>query len=159
MRLQDARPLADLLRKELVGRGSVPIPAASVYRMNRENVSGLRASGWSYAAIAALLSTNGSTISPETLMVYVSRDGMEPSLPAEAFRPPPARPAPIFTKRRLVESLAPLILEAKESGMSWEEIARQLKASGFSIQQSTLRSYAYPAISGRPYPDEEGGAS
>lgn len=151
------KKLADVLKKELAGRGSVPIPAASVYRMNRENVSGLRASGWSYAAIAALLSTNGSTISPAALRLYAARDDM--SLDPREIPQMKSPAAPVFTKRRLVESLAPLILEAKESGMSWEEIARQLKASGFSIQPSTLRSYAYPAISGRPDPDEEGGAS
>lgn len=143
------KKLSDLLRKELAGRGSATIPAVSVYRQNRETISGLRASGWAYADIAGLLSAKGSAISPDALMVCAFRDGMEPSLPAEPLPPPPVRPAPVFTKRRLAESLAPLILEAKESGMSWKEIARQLEASGFSIKPTTLRAYAYPAISGR----------
>lgn len=151
----DEKRLADVLKKELAGRGSAPIPAASVYRMNRENVSGLRASGWSYTAIAALLSANGSTISPAALRIYAARDGM-PLDPREIPQMK-APPAPVFTKRRLVESLAPLILEAKESGMSWEEIAQQLKASGFAIQARTLREYSYP-IMRRPSSDEEGGA-
>lgn len=155
--MDEEKKLADVLKKELDGRGRAPIPSASLYRMNRENVSALRASGWPYADIAGLLSAKGPTVSPDTLMVYVSRDGADPSLPAEAF-PPPDRPAPVFTKRRLVESFAPLILEAKDSGMSWEEIARQLKASGFSIKPATLRIYAYPTISGQPSSDEEGGA-
>ncbi len=153
--MDEKKKLADALKKELAGRGRAPIPPASLYRMNRENVSGLRASGWSYAAIAALLSANGSTISPAALRIYAARDAL--SLDPREVPKMKECPAPVFTKRRLVESLAPLILEAKESGMSWEEIARQLKTSGFSIKPATLRIYAYPAISGLPSSGEEGG--